>query len=319
MAATTVKNDPIKNDKMKFRTQIVDGKPQIFFDAIDDSSTKTKSKRNSRTISNTSRLIDQQKSKINNQQSSTQNGNNKQTTKTEQSSNKIRVNEDGSNLGVYMTMDELAELVKAVKDNSKNDNNTTTETKERPPQQHNETNTAPIVPKLDLPTDPHPLPTAQISPREHTLSIMAEKKRQKWIRDKAEIERMQLEIEYDQLKHQLSPRHKKTSVSPERSTFQYDFPPPPPPTIKPPPAPPLPPSLKQNDHQYDVSPKVNEDANNDVFKTRLMEKKQQQWKQENSEKLPLWNPFGRPGAGAPNTNENPPRISVRFSIFTKFH
>jgi len=30
----------------------------------------------------------------------------------------------------------------------------------------------------------------------------------------AEIERMQLEIEYDQLKHQLSPRHKKTSVSP---------------------------------------------------------------------------------------------------------
>jgi hypothetical protein len=60
---------------------------------------------------------------------------------------------------------------------------------------------------------------------------MADKKRQKWIREKgkysktyfqpntiiyllAEIERMQLEIEYDQLKHQLSPRHKNPSVSP---------------------------------------------------------------------------------------------------------
>ena len=95
----------------------------------------------------------------------------------------------------------------------------------------------------------------------------------------AEIERMQLEIEYDQLKHQLSPRHKKNSVSPgtirhqidifsffllrtilERSTFQYDFPPPPtaPHTNKPPPAPPLPQSLKQNEHQHEVSSKVNE-------------------------------------------------------------
>jgi hypothetical protein len=53
---------------------------------------------------------------------------------------------------------------------------------EPPPQQHNETRAAPIVPKLDLPTEPHP--PAQISPREQTLSIMADKKRQKWIRDK---------------------------------------------------------------------------------------------------------------------------------------
>ena len=60
---------------------------------------------------------------------------------------------------------------------------------------------------------------------------MADKKRQKWIREKgkylktyfheiydfyilAEIEKMQLEIEYDQLKHQLSPRHKKNPTSP---------------------------------------------------------------------------------------------------------
>ncbi|CAF4861848.1 unnamed protein product, partial [Rotaria magnacalcarata] len=38
---------------------------------------------------------------------------------------------------------------------------------------------------------------------------MAEKKRQKWIREKAEIERLQMEIQYDQLKQQLSPRHNK--------------------------------------------------------------------------------------------------------------
>jgi len=60
-----------------------------------------------------------------------------------------------------------------------------------------------------------------------------------------------------------------------------------------------------------------------------MEKKQQQWKQENgkiefsqktsflislflAEKTPFWNPFGRPGAGAPNTNEVQPKISVRL-------
>lgn len=30
----------------------------------------------------------------------------------------------------------------------------------------------------------------------------------------AEIERLQLEIEYDQLKHQLSPRYKPNAVSP---------------------------------------------------------------------------------------------------------
>lgn len=42
-----------------------------------------------------------------------QNGSSKQTT------NKVQVNDDGSTLGVYMTMDELSELVKAVKENAK--------------------------------------------------------------------------------------------------------------------------------------------------------------------------------------------------------
>ena len=137
----------------------------------------------------------------------------------------------------------------------------------------------------------------------------------------AEIERLQLEIEYDQLKHQLSPRYKKNSVSPgiikkqehrcqihmflllERSTFQYDFPPS---ANKSSVAPSLPQSSKQNDCQQDVSLKVNEgkpmnkkkpnpsekipmqtfiivllDPNSDISQNRLLERKQQQWKQEN--------------------------------------
>jgi hypothetical protein len=48
-----------------------------------------------------------------------QNGTYRQTTKTQQSTNKTQGNEDGSTLGVYMTMDELSELVKAVKENTK--------------------------------------------------------------------------------------------------------------------------------------------------------------------------------------------------------
>lgn len=87
------------------------------------------------------------------------------------------------------------------------------------------------VPKLDLPSESG---QPRVSPREQVLSIMAEKKRQKWLREKgkhtydklcvkktflilAEIERLQLEIEYDQLKHQLSPRHKQNSVSPGKN------------------------------------------------------------------------------------------------------
>ena len=87
---------------------------------------------------------------------------------------------------------------------------------------------------------------------------------------------MQMEIEYDQLKHQLSPRQKKAFVPPgkgeklyinpnsgfiiERATLTYDFPPPIPTADKPPipPPPPPPQSIKQTEYQYDVSPKVNE-------------------------------------------------------------
>ena len=43
---------------------------------------------------------------------------------------------------------------------------------------------APLVPKLDLQSAAHNTSSGQISPREQTLSIMADKKRQKWMREK---------------------------------------------------------------------------------------------------------------------------------------
>jgi hypothetical protein len=167
-------------------------------------------------------------------------------------------------------------------------------------QQQQPVETAPIVPRLELPPQVPPHPPAQISPRQEALSLMAEKKRQKWMREKgrhflmhygrkksiliwkkknirssifiisfaAEMDRMKLEVEYDQLKHQLSPHHDKMSSSPgtipsyahshyspivlERVRYPYE----PPVVNKPPPAPPLPMSLKQIDH-HDVPPKSN--------------------------------------------------------------
>jgi len=234
-------------------------------------------------------------------------------------------------LGVYMTMDELSELVKAVKENSKTSNNNNNNENHEPlapppppppaPAQHEQrtygTNNGPPppppphVPRLDLQSTNSSLPvpktsSGQISPREQTLSIMAEKKRQKWQRERAEVERLQMEIEYDQLKHQLSPRHKPNSVSPERSTFQYDFPA----NGKPP----VPSTSKMNDNQvFDQQARLVEEVPSGVAKTRLMEKKLQQWQQENSEKMATWDPFGRPGGGAPNPNENTARPSVNPS------
>ena len=86
--------------------------------------------------------------------------------------------------------------------------------------------------------------------------------------------------------------------------------------------PPLPSFYKAPEQSQDPS-------SNDLGKTRLMEKKQQQWKMENgrflptthspvhslplAEKAPVWNPFGRPGAGAPNANEMLSRMPVSNS------
>ncbi|CAF2937099.1 unnamed protein product [Rotaria sp. Silwood2] len=292
MAATTaLKSGPIEGEKMQFRTQMINGKPQIYFNALDESSIKPK--RNSHAI-NTTRPPEQSKLKPpSSQKPNSQNLSNKQTKKK----HKVTFSETGPATGMFMTMDEISELVKAVQESTKAQVNITTESKEpsRPyqlsiqqqelqQQQFNEVSSAAIVPRLDLPPQPPPPPLAPISPREEALGMMAEKKRQKWLREKAEMDRMKLEVEYDQLKHQLSPMHQKASSSPERSAYPSDYST----TNKPP----LPPSIKQNDN-----------LQNDSFKTRLMEKKQQQWKQENAEKAPIWNPFGRPGAGAPMNNE----------------
>ncbi|CAF1002790.1 unnamed protein product [Adineta steineri] len=301
-------------DKMNFRTQLVDGKPQIFFEPIDNSATRAKSKRNSRAINTISRQSEQ-KNKINNQKYPTEYETKRQPNRTEQPTNQKQVNEDNSKLGVYMTMDEIADLVNAVKENAKSDINTNHEPRAPSPprQQYHEPKVPPVVPNLDLALDqpPAPLPPPpKISAQDEAA---LDKKRQKWMREKAEIERMKLEIEYDQLKHQLSPRYKKDSTSSQRSTFQYDFPPSNKqvPTITNVPIipPPLPQSSKQNGHQYDMSTRNNEESSQDTYKTRLMEKKQVQWKQENAEKNQLWDPFGRSGAGAPKINENPPRTS----------
>ncbi|CAF3506044.1 unnamed protein product [Rotaria sp. Silwood1] len=294
MAATTaLKSGPIAGEKMQFRTQMINGKPQIYFDALDESSIKSKPKHNSHAI-NAIRPPEQSKLKPSSQKPSPQNPSNKQTKKK----HKVTFSETGSSAGMYMTMDEISELVKTVQESTKAQNYIALESKEpsRPSQQliqqqepqhqqFNEVSSLAIVPKLDLPSQSQPPPPlAPISPRQEALSMMAEKKRQKWLREKAEMDRMKLEVEYDQLKHQLSPMNQKTSSSPERSTYPSDYLS----TNKPP----LPPSIKQNDN-----------LQNDLLKTRLIEKKQQQWKQENAEKTPIWNPFGRPGAGAPMNNE----------------
>lgn len=89
--------------------------------SIDTYAPHARSKRTGRTMSNASRLVEQQKNRMNTSKGpSTQNGTNKPTNKPEHSPSKTRTNADeASNLGVYMTMDELAELVKAVKENAK--------------------------------------------------------------------------------------------------------------------------------------------------------------------------------------------------------
>jgi hypothetical protein len=107
-----------------------------------------------------------------------------------------------------MTMDEISELVKAVKDTAKPHDNTVTENKgnfsfistrqnlsiyykEPPPpppapqqqesQQPNEFSSTAAMSKLDV--SPLP-PLAPISPRQEALGMMADKKRQKWMREK---------------------------------------------------------------------------------------------------------------------------------------
>ncbi|CAF4526191.1 unnamed protein product [Rotaria socialis] len=304
--ATAIKSGSAEGG-MQFRTQMVNGKPQIYFDAIDESSTKSRPKRSGPAM-NATRPPEPPKSKPSSQKPPSQNQTNKVTKKKQ----KVTFSEAGPTAGMFMTMDEISELVKTVQETTRaqstimNENNVPTNSSFRSTQQQEpssssqqqqqqqqqqfyQTSSTAVVPKLDLSQQQLPpsfsQPLAPISPRQEALGMMADKKRQKWMREKAEMDRMKLEVEYDQLKHQLSPMHQKASSSPERSAY-------PPGDFSSNNRPPLPPSMKQNDNQQ-----------SDFGKTRLMEKKQQQWKQENAEKAPVWNPFGRPGAGAPMSNE----------------
>lgn len=128
---------------MHFRTQMVNGKPQIYFDALgllifyvyflfinkfflDESPIKPKSKRSNHPIT-TPRLPEQPKSKPTSQKPLPQNQSNKQPKKT----NKVTFSDDKSTVGVFMTMDEISELVKAVKETTQAHENKTTESKGR--------------------------------------------------------------------------------------------------------------------------------------------------------------------------------------------
>ena len=81
---------------------------------VEEGAGKSKGKRNSRSNnqSQSFRLNEEKKGRMNNQRNSNDQ-------RPPQSNGKVQVKDDGSNLGVYMTMDELAELVKAVKENAK--------------------------------------------------------------------------------------------------------------------------------------------------------------------------------------------------------
>jgi hypothetical protein len=86
----------------------------------DESSAKPRPKRNSRVIA-TTRLPEQPKPKPINQKPPPHNLSNKSMKKA----NKVTFNDDPSTVGVFMTMDEISELVKAVKESNQNPNNTT--------------------------------------------------------------------------------------------------------------------------------------------------------------------------------------------------
>ncbi|CAF1226435.1 unnamed protein product [Didymodactylos carnosus] len=276
---------------MNFRTQLVNGKPAIYFDQIEKQEPivrTAKTKKTNRAMINNNRLLVDDKTKSLNTSNTNNNtpGKNailkqskqQQPNRTEKEKNKtkVHVNEDGTSLGVYMTMDELSELVKAVKENSK----------ENEQHQYHQSNDV----RLDLPlsngsdystTKNYQLDNDSTMTKRDPGSLLADKKRQKWLREKVEMDRMKLEVEYDQLKHQLIASNEQPP-SPGRPKYGYvnAFSSKPPLPSVPTPGPPLPQSLQSNNVGYQHMHKV-EDDNKYEPKTQLMEKKQQQWKQEN--------------------------------------
>lgn len=241
---------------------MVNGKAQIYFDAFEQPAPpppKPKSKRNSRaTINPPAPLPPAAPSKAKAVR----------TTKP----TKVTFKQDESKVGVFMTMEEIAELVRSVKEGPS----------VAPPTVTKMTTIEALPPPPPIVVEPPPQPVvvveppaelvqqifASTSPRGEALGLMAEKKRQKWMREKgsfdllikirfflfisAEMDRMKLEVEYDQLKHQLTPQNQRsTAAAPAMIVDSAAAPPP------------------------------LQEYPSDFSKTRLMEKKQQQWRQEN--------------------------------------
>ena len=161
---------------------MVNGKAQIYFDAFEQTPTtaKTKGKRNSRATVNPPAPpppLPQPKPKP------------VRTTKP----TKVTFKQDQSKVGVFMTMEEIAELVRTVKDGS---------TAPPPPPPPIITKVTTIEPPPPPPPEPvivvEPPPEivqqilAPISPRQEALGMMAEKKRQKWLREKG----LQIKLTY---------------------------------------------------------------------------------------------------------------------------
>lgn len=209
---------------------MVNGKPQIYFEEIaglltqivvsfiflsiyllDEPQEKppTKAKRNSRAV-NTTRVPEQPKPKPTVQKPAPVQKPvpvpQSVPTKQPKKAHKIVVNDSDASVGVFMTMEEIAELVKAVKDTSRVPKNSSFENQgitsnadvfppqpqsqpEPPPppqqqQQQQQSNNVP-VPPLDLPPQSNVvLPLGQISPRDEGLGMMADKKRKKWMRER---------------------------------------------------------------------------------------------------------------------------------------
>lgn len=173
---TTVKSSPIENETTQFRTTMVNGKPQIYFDTLaltDETPAKTKPKQSI----NPSRLPDQQpKSKSVPSQ---------KTTKPTKKTNKVTFNETAPTNGVFLTIDEIEELVQAVKENTAKTTNNPVNFAPPPPSQPPPLpQQQPVKSVLEIPKNDVQPPLAPISPRQEALSLMADKKRQKWLREK---------------------------------------------------------------------------------------------------------------------------------------
>lgn len=216
---------------------MVNGKPQIFFDEIVGLFVRSfvcasrlimpvvleelpvrppqRATRNSRAVNNI-RTPEQPppKPKPVAQKPPAQTAPNKAPKKT----NKVTVNDNDASVGVFMTMEEIAELVKAVKDSSRSPSHLAMENRgtasyrimhchwrmfdadvppppapeyfqpEPPPPvqpQPIEVTHMARVPPLDLPAQAlQTVVLGPTSPREEGLGLMADKKRRKWMREK---------------------------------------------------------------------------------------------------------------------------------------